>query len=306
VLIVSNPGGGLPLLETFSRTTARELANAGYETTAVFGRRAKRDDVRRLLPQQTIFLWEGHYSTLVREFEIPEWTEPLRPSLVFLQSCLALTEAQPFLRRGACAVVGTSSRTYSGSGGAFTLAYFDALAYERQSLGGSLRHAKNFLQSFAELKKKRLGSASKLGGANIRTAWSFTLWGDPTLQLPAPPPAQEPLTRVQHQVDGNTIRILVPETPHEKTTTGRYQSEAWANARLGGLLKATESDSRHLLPLVFAEVHLQAHAAKTPQLSSRLPGKRWVFSWDARRNCGYLLATPRPDDKELRFQVSWK
>ena len=30
-LIVSNPGGGLPLLETFSRNTANEFKNAGYE-----------------------------------------------------------------------------------------------------------------------------------------------------------------------------------------------------------------------------------------------------------------------------------
>ena len=36
-LVVSNPAGGLPLLETFSRNTAKELRNRGYETAALFG-----------------------------------------------------------------------------------------------------------------------------------------------------------------------------------------------------------------------------------------------------------------------------
>src|SRR5262249_23592738 len=59
-LVVSNPGGSLPLLETFSRNTARELANAGFDTTALFGHEARRAAIRKLLPKQTIFLWEGH------------------------------------------------------------------------------------------------------------------------------------------------------------------------------------------------------------------------------------------------------
>src|SRR5262249_10558377 len=36
-LVASNPGGSLSLLETFSRNTAAELGNAGYQTTALFG-----------------------------------------------------------------------------------------------------------------------------------------------------------------------------------------------------------------------------------------------------------------------------
>ena len=47
-LVVSNPGGGLPLLETFSRHTANELRNAGYRTTALFGDEADQDKVRQL------------------------------------------------------------------------------------------------------------------------------------------------------------------------------------------------------------------------------------------------------------------
>src|SRR5262249_12487640 len=97
-LVVSNPTGNLPLLEAFSRHTTKELLTCGYQTKALFGRDANKDDLRQLLPDQDVFLWEGHYGTLAKDYLVHEWTEPLRPSLVFLQSCLALSEskAQPF------------------------------------------------------------------------------------------------------------------------------------------------------------------------------------------------------------------
>src|SRR5205823_10210094 len=130
-------------METFSHNTAKELRIAGYQTTALFGSELNTDDMRRLLPEQNQFLWEGHYKTLVEMYGFPAWDEPLAPSLVFLQSCLALNEkeAQPLLRRGALGVVGSPTRNYSGSGGAFSLAFFDALLYEDQTLGGALRQA---------------------------------------------------------------------------------------------------------------------------------------------------------------------
>jgi hypothetical protein len=310
-LVASNPGGSLPLLEAFSRNTAGELRNAGYQTTPVIGRRASRDEIRRLLPEQTIFLWEGHLSTLVRDYRIHEWDEPLRPSLVFLQSCLALAEpsAQPYLRRGAVGVIGSPSRTYSGSGGAFALAFFDALLYEDQSVGGALRSAKNFMLALAQLKEKRLGPKSQLGGANVRAAWAFALWGDPTVKLKPPAPPDGALPTVRHQVRGNTLVLSLPDATHAKVVTPGYQAEMRANARLAGLLTKAEADEApHLVPLVFAEVRLpDAPPGKVPHLRGRLPGRRWVFTYDARRRCGYLLAMPRAQDAgELRFHISWE
>jgi hypothetical protein len=309
-LVVSNPTGGLPLLETFSQNTIKELLNGGYDTTAMVGRDVDKDNLRKLLPEQDIFLWEGHYNTLVKDYGLPDWTEPLRPSLVFLQSCLALSEskAHPFLQRGALGVIGSSTRTYSASGGACSLAFFDALLYEGQSLGSSLRQAKNFLLAYSLLKEKRLGDQAKLSGANVRSAWAFSLWGDPTLRLPRPETPDGALPPVRHRVHGNVIVVSLPDTAHEDTASAKYTARMLPNARLAGLVRKIPDEEKHcLVPFVFAEVHLaKAPPGRAPRLHSRLPSSHWVFCWDSRRSCGYLLITPRPGDQgDLRFHVEW-
>src|SRR5262249_32311403 len=157
-LVASNPGGGLPLLETFSRSTIQELRNVGYETRTLIGNAVTRDALRRRMTEADVILWEGHHNTLVKEWSMPAWGEPLPPWLGFLQSCLAVGDwkAQPLLSRGAVAVIGTSTRTYSGSGGACALAFFNAILYDDATLGGALRQAKNFLLAYSILKEKRL------------------------------------------------------------------------------------------------------------------------------------------------------
>ncbi len=310
VLVASNPGGGLPLLEMFSRHTAKEFRGRGYETTALFEAGVNKDLVRRLLPDQDVFLWEGHHKTMVEEYEVPKWTEPLRPSLVVLQSCLALNEEEafPLLRRGAVAVIGSSTRTYSGSGGAFTLAFFDGLMYEDQTLGGALRQAKNFLLAYSMLKEKRLGDGAKLKGANLRSAWAFSLWGDPTLRLPLPAVPEGSLPPVRHEVKGKTITLSVPEKAYDPVKSEKFQARMWPNARLAGLLtRDEEGDERHLVPLLFMEVALpKVPADRTPTLHGRLSEKNWVFLWDARRRSGYLLVRPPSrEQRELRFSVKW-
>lgn len=310
-LVISNPGGNLPLLEAFSRNTTKELLNSGYQTTALFGKDVTKEKLRELLPEQDIFLWEGHYNTFAKEYHTHEWTEPLRPSLVFLQSCLALSEAksQPFLERGAHTIVGSSTRTYSASGGACALAFFDALLYEDQSVGSSLRHAKNFLLTYSLLKEKRLGKKAHLQGANVRSAWAFSLWGDPTLKLPRPQRPEDALSHVRHQVHGNRIVVTLPDTSHDKAVTAKYQAQMLPNARLAGLLsKEMDDDGQRLVPFIFAEVKLpRGPDGATPRMHTRLPAHRWVSCWDSRRGCMYLLVTPRGKDREeLRFQVTWE
>jgi hypothetical protein len=308
-LVVSNPGGGLPLLETFSRNTAQEFHNAGLRTTALFDREVTGAEVRRLLPEQDVFLWEGHHETLVRRYGLPGWGEPLPSTVVFLQSCLALNEeeAHPLLRRGAVAVAGSATRTYSGSGGAFTLAFFDALLYEHQSLGGGLRQAKNFLLAYSLLKEKRLGANARLNGVNLRSAWAFSLWGDPALKLPPAELPPDAWTPVRPHVRGNQVIVTLPDRAYDPVVKGKFHARMRPNARLAGLLRKDDDDEedRDFVPFVFAEVHLpRVPAGQTPRLRSRIPDRNWVFCWDGRRGTGYLLVTPRPrDQRELRFQV---
>ncbi|MFL5339034.1 MAG: C25 family cysteine peptidase [Gemmataceae bacterium] len=319
-LVASNPGGGLPLLETVSRHSALELRNRGFDTFAMFGTGVNKDEVRRRLPDCDLFLWEGHHATLVKEYGFLEWDEPLKPSLVVLQSCLALTEekALPVQRRGAIAVVGSSTRTYSASGGAFALAFLDALLYDEQTVGGALRQSKNFLLCYQLLKEKRLGPNVKLAGANLRASWAFTLWGDPTLKFPLPERDPAALAEVTHDVktvsyrpgDDNakfqTVILEVPQQAYDKVNSGKFTATMRPNTRLAGLLRGSD-DGQQLVPFLFAEVALPMHDGETPYLKSRVPDDHWVFSWDARRRVGYLLLTPRAKDVgEIRFLVEWK
>src|SRR5262249_13115883 len=153
-------------------------------------------------------------------------------------------KAQPLLERGAIGVVGSSTRTYSASGAALSLAFFDALLYDQRSLGEALRQAKNFLLAYSLLKEKRLGKDAKFNGANVRSAWAFTLWGDPTLRLPV---NESPsLAPVRHKVRGNTITVTLPETAYDQVTTAKFQAQMRPNARLAGLLRkdADENNRR--------------------------------------------------------------
>jgi hypothetical protein len=90
-------------------------------------------------------------------------------------------------------------------------------------------------------------------------------------------------------------------------TSGRYEATMRPNARLAGLLHKEEEVST-LVPFIFVEVPLpKAPPGKKPQLKSKLSDRNWVFSWDERRNVGFLLITPREkDQKELRFRVEWE
>jgi hypothetical protein len=324
-LVVSKPGGGLPLLETLSRHTALELKNRGFDTTTLFGNDVTKEEVRRRVPEADLFLWEGHHATLVKDYAFLEWDEPIKPSLVVLQSCLALSEekALPVLRRGSVAVVGSSTRTYSGSGGAFSLAFLDAMLYEDQTVGGALRQAKNFLLTYQLLKEKRLGPQARLTGANQRASWAFTLWGDPTLKFPLPEQEKPDLAVVRHQIKRvahrlgadedqprktHTITFEIPDTAYDKVSTGKFQAKVRPNTRLAGLIRPGDEEGKTLVPFLFAEVPLPgAPAGKQPQLKGKMPDDHWVFAWDARRKVGYMLILARAKDQgEIKFSVEWK
>jgi len=62
-----------------------------------------------------------------------------------------------------------------------------------------------------------------------------------------------------------------------------------------------------LVPLLFAEVRLTPPAAgRVPKLNSRVSANNYVFVWDGRRDCGYLLVVPPSRAHgELLFDVRW-
>ncbi|HEY8506229.1 MAG TPA: C25 family cysteine peptidase, partial [Gemmataceae bacterium] len=234
-LVASNPGGGLELLELCSRRSARELGNAGLRVRGLFGRDVRPGELRLAMTRADLFLWEGHSETLVEKWKFPEWDEPLPPSLVVLQSCTGLEEATalPVLDRGAVAVVGSTARTYSASGGAFALAFLDAMLYDGRTVGGALRQANNFLLMYADLKEERLGGRARMGGANLRAAWTFALWGDPTLRPPRPPEPRGALPPVRWRVEpgsgaGHTIRAAIPGQTYPVESVGEYRAQSWA------------------------------------------------------------------------------
>src|SRR5262249_41464774 len=154
-----------------------------------------------------------HHNTIIKDWKFPEWSEPLPPSLVFLQSCLALREwkVEGLFRRGAVGVIGSSTRTYSASGGATSLAFFDAMLHDDLTTGDALRQAKNFLQAYVLLKDNRLGEDAKRKGANQRSAWAFTLWGDPTVKMPRGEASEKKVPGVTHSVRSNVITVHLPE-----------------------------------------------------------------------------------------------
>lgn len=305
-LVASDPGGSLPLLETISQVSVRELKQRGYQTTALLGDQLSRNQLRQRLPEADLFLWEGHHNTLIKEWGFSSWDEPLRPSFIFLQSCLALTEEKvsPLFDRGAIAVLGSSSRIYSATGGAFSLAYLDALLYEGESLGGALRQSKNFLLAYSMLKEKRLGAQARMSGANIRSAWAFTLWGDPGLTLPAPAAPENP-NAVRSYVRGNTITVTVSAVDGA-AEVGKYRVGYRPNSRLAGMIRPVADDEKKLVPFVFAEVRLpKVPDNASPRLETKHSESSWTFLWDARRRVGYVLALPRDGARELKFHVKW-
>ncbi len=161
---------------------------------------------------------------------------------------------------------------------------------------------------YSLLKEKRWERTPNYMEPTCASAWAFTLWGDPTVKLPRAQPPENALPHVRHQIQGNTLILSIPDRAYDKVVTEKYQSELWPNGRLAGLLTSVPNEEeRRLVPFVFAEVPLpQAPAGKTPLLRSKIPASHWVFCWDARRNCGYLIVEPRAkDEKELRFQVHW-
>src|SRR5262249_50265640 len=151
-----------------------------------------------------------------------------------------------------------------------------------------------------------------LTGANQRSSWAFTLWGDPTLKFPLPDQDKPDKAAVTHQIKRvahhpddedepkktHSITFELPEGAYEKVSNGKFQAQMRPNTRLAGLIRTGDDVGKSLVPFLFAEVPMpSAPAGKQPVLKGKIPDDHWVFNWDARRKVGYLLILSRPKDQ---------
>ena len=167
------------------------------------------------------------------------------------------------------------------------LGFLDSMAYDGRPIGASMRHAKNFLLCYVELKAKRLGAAARLGGANKRAAWTFTVWGDPTLKMPKPVPPKDALPALKCEIVQNRIAMTLPE----KRLPGRRKSPPTgprcgrADGSVVWPFTLDEENARQLAPLAFAgdSIRKTLKDGHTPRLTSKVPGKNSGYSSGTRQ-----------------------
>ncbi len=291
-VLVSNPGGSLPLLQCCSQQSAAELEAQQVTTRQWFGpANTHAPGVRADLPMADLFVFEGHQETLTDTWKFSDWNEPLRPGLTILQSCRSLqaNTVLPLFKRGMAAVVGTSTRTYSASGGAFATALINGLLQKGVSLGAALRRAKNFLLVYAAWKQARLGKQATMMGANYRAAWSFALWGDPDWQPRLPAAATTPTCpwQITPEPDGSyRVAITLPESTHA-IAVGPYQATWYPGTIPAGLVRIRD---HYKEPLAFLFVEfVGTNWTRPPLVQTAVPDRDWHLAWDKRRQVGYLF-----------------
>jgi len=297
--VVSNPAGGLPLLEAFPRNTALELSQCRVQADILFGNEASKDGLRKVLPAQTFSSGRAPQH-LIKEYGVHEWTEPLRPALVFLQSCLALTERQganPFLQRGAIAVVGSSTRTYSGSGGACALAFLTPCTTTAPLWAGSLRHAKNFFWPIPSSRKNGWARTPSRAG--------------PTCVLPGRSHSGRSHVEAAPSLGAGQCSTLDPPQSsgqhHRSHPAGKNPQESGdcevpvrvkPNGRLAGLLREGDKDGQRLVPFVSRRSTAQGATRQNAPPAQPAPNTRWVFAGTTAANADTCSSRPRTKDKD--------
>jgi len=199
---------------------------------------------------------------------VPEYTEPdselYRPQavetadpnrldglpLIVIQSCHSLDEsALSLLRSGAVGVIGSVTNIHSASGSAFFKAFCNNLSYRGQTLGESLRYARNYMLCLADLKRRR-GHTQQ--AKVVRVAHSFHLWADPEITLfnSSRPPAIFPISA--HFVAPNRIVIIAPAKRLPVCQSDKYVLRAFPGTDVAGIVKSlTNRQQRRIMPIYF-------------------------------------------------------
>lgn len=292
VWILANADQEFQLGETVSRSTARELRNAGVPVKARYRDAVTPAVIKRALGEAGLLLWEGHARDLTLE-ERGGIAVERTPPLVVLQGCYTLDRSDPFIlfERGTQAIVATSAAIYSASGSSFARAFLDALLYEGADLGIAVRNARNYLFALTELKKHRGHSDWP---KTYRAALAFALWGDPTARpaLPVKPPRVAPAS---WRVDGSALALDIPKRRLKPAAVGPYSAEPVPRAMLSGLLLRDGERAE----LALKELFFDAFPAPAGVAAACPPAPGWdVISLFAPRT-GTLSVLARPPGSAL-------
>ncbi len=291
VIFFANADAVFRLGEAISRTTVAEFKNVGVPVRAYYGEEIEPALVLRSLASTDLLVWEGHARDLTLE-ERGGIAAADAPDVVFLQGCYTFDRSDPFIlmEKGAFAVVGTSTATYSAPGSALARAFFDAVLYDEADLGTATRNARNFLLALAKLQRAR---GHRDWRKTYRAALAFALWGDPTLTLDLRP-GQPRLTPVRWQMENGRLTLTIPGHKLDPITVNPYRAEPPPRAMLGGLLLRDGNRKERRLKELYFTVQEGNHEGMVC-----VPGKGWnVVSLYAPRT-RTLTVLARPDWRRI-------
>ena len=255
--LLTNPKteyGVMPLAETISRFTAKDLKNAGIKVKEFNGTAPDDALAFKTASKASLFVFQGHIVDLLflgnqaylsedeEESEQQSEQQTLPPiefskgPLVVLQSCTSLdgVYGPTCFTQGATAVIGSSTSIHSSSGSAFAKALCDGIAYRNMRLGEVIKEARNYFLCLYHLKGAR---GHKEQAKVFRVAMSFRLLGDPEmlLDLGAKTPKKQPV-QCKKMKDG-TLCIAIPEKRFPRIKTNEYFMKPFPGSQTAGLVK---------------------------------------------------------------------
>ncbi|MGO9108006.1 MAG: hypothetical protein ACLP9L_02125 [Thermoguttaceae bacterium] len=229
--------------------------------------------------------------------------------IVVLQSCESLDDSVLWRldELGGVALIGSMTPIHSGCGSSLLNAAMSSMLYRGGTLGETLRDAENYMFCVEELKARR---GHKEQAKGVRVALSFRLWGDPELQvLPNRPgePRQAPVRA--EWVNGDTLRIDVPQSRLPEARSDRYVASMFPNSQAAGLMKTEAETMKRISPFYFFCLPLPegvAHRGATDLEPSSRDARRVETRIDRIRCLLYVVYYPDQERPGQSFVLHLK
>ncbi len=224
--------------------------------------------------------------------------------LIILQSCHSLDDsALQILRGGSVAVLGSATNIHSSSGSALVKAFCDGLLYRGETMGLTLRDARNYLLCVAALKTAR---GHKEQAKVLRVAYGFHLWGDPECKLfngLSSSPRIKPVSA--DFIAPDKIRIVVPKRRLPTSRTEKYFLRMYPGSEVAGIVKRLkDKEIRRITPIYFFRLDMPKEAALGRYTGlKRLEDTttRAVFLVDSFKRYLYILYFPEKEEAGQTF-----